>query len=239
MRNEQMIDKMIETFKENYNEEIYGKSFSELMPKLIEYIFEKDEIWKLINIYYYSKLTNKINKHMIPIGEYRFLHANKDNFHEEQVNSVPIFHEIINVYYYHLSRRFYFNLFTSIPGFENTFNSVYGDEFRPKEMSEKFYSKCNDILKTFIVPKSFLNVEDLKLLENKKVVGVITHLRDNIYVDVDEYLFKQHFMEFHGKLCDYTPTENIVMIQMLKDRRYQILFDCSVSDFNKDIKFYF
>lgn len=237
-----MIEKMIETFKENFNEEIYGTGFAVITPLIIRRIFEHSDIFKLLNVEY-MKDRRHSTPNLIYCGSYGFLHNtkfNKHNFHTERYMGLTSEHELANIIASEIVSRLELYILNRIlENVEETYCANFKDDL--EDISCDMYRDA--LKKTVITPKKLLNDGDLELLRTKYSFGNIVHLRDNIYVyeDIDnkDDIFNNMYISYkkRSKLCDYNPVHDVLIYRILKDEyKYEIYFNATFENFNDKIE---
>jgi len=232
-----MIDKMIKRFEGNYKKEnyFYGEGHFILTPKLIKNIFDRSDIFKLLNIEY-SEEANEF-KTMISCGSFGYIEDgyNKDNFLTITVMGCAIEEDLVNILTHEIVERFEKYLIHLLRIHRGP--SMKHPTINSREYVSKRYDLAKSIYKDDIIltSKCFLSEEDIKICDNTSSIGCIVHLRDNIYVDRYGQIIKNDVMIFSEKLCDYNPSDNVILYNVCNNGNWEIYFDVSISNFIKHI----
>lgn len=237
MRTEQMIEKMIETFKRNFDEETYGKGYADVTPQMIKLIFEQSDFFKLFNIKYRDLIFIHQKSNMLYCGQYGYMDgSDKHNFNIKNINGLNVGTEFI----FHVSNeivlsleKYFLNMM--LKNFICT-NNIYSNNVNIKVTSERMYNEDKNL--NVLTPSCFLNKLDLRLLEEKHSIGNIVHLRDNIFVEryPSEGVINYGYIVFNNILADYSPNGDILIYRFLKNNRYEIYFNANFDNFNRDVK---
>lgn len=237
-----MIQKMIDGFAKNYNynEEFYGEGNGILAPRIIKHIFEKYDLWKLMNIRYSEIKSYKQLKTMISTGKYNYFEDgfSQEKFYTEKSHGLLNCEEIPKILTWEILNNFERFIIHRIIESQSVGHLRYE---KIHVLSEFLYNKIGkDNDETIIASKLLLNQDDLKLIYKKSSVGGFMHLRDNLYVNRSESDSFQNFLiTFKNSLCDYVPSEDVLMFKLCKDTtQCQIFFDATIENMNKNINFY-
>jgi len=235
-----MIEKMIKIFEENYNKEIYGEGNLVLTPMIIKTMFERSDIFKLLNVEYSEETKLDQLKTMLLIGGYSYFNDgfNKDNFLTKKYMGCTVHIELTKILSHEIISKFEKYLVSSLI---NRVPDENKNQQSLKDVSKYLYAPCR--YERILTSKCFLNEEDLKRLHDvthtEFRTGNFVHLRDNIFVDRYEEVIEDKIIFIcDDKICNHNPSQDIIMFKFCKDdTKLELYFDASLYDFISDVNY--